>query len=207
LSALEVEESIFELRAEELREKRIRLAITKSRADFEVGVARRKLELEQARRQIESTFGSVRVVGPGLEVLSPTSGKVSFVVDEVGTLIPAGRRLVRIEQEGQDVVAAGRVGPDLVGRVRGASHVHIRLATFPSEHWGTLDGRIESLSRLPDEGGHYPIVISIDDEGLLAGRLHGGMTGDALIRLRDERLLSMLFSEVKELFQEDELAP
>lgn len=85
-------------------------------------------------------------------VPAPTDGKVTFFRDlaEGQFLAPYEAILAVIPQE-EEAVATSLLEPLGAGRVKPGQRAILRFDTFPPEEYGTVEGRVESISQLMDQ--------------------------------------------------------
>jgi multidrug efflux pump subunit AcrA (membrane-fusion protein) len=135
-------------------------------------------------------------------ILSPVNGKVNlFNYWSVNTPVKQGEVLMIVTPElaGSTV---GRINLPAFGsaKVREGQNVNIKLSNYPSEEYGMLMGKIESVSLLPKDS-MYAVRIRFP-EGLNSSygkklEFKQQMTGTAEIIIEKKRLLERMLNKVK----------
>lgn len=84
-----------------------------------------------------------------------------------------------------------------VSKVRIGQRVIVRLTGFSEQEYGFVEGKVKSLSPVPDEEGNYVMEIGFPDDALLKGRktfpAMKVIMGTAEIIINDCNLLERLF--------------
>ena len=111
------------------------------------------------------------------------AGETMFVIVPHDAALPVGKALLPMEG---------------IGKVRTGQRVIIRLPAFPEQEFGTIEGRVESVSPVPDEQGRFVLEIALP-QGLTTryGKelpLIKTMTGTASIVTKEKSLLSRLLN-------------
>lgn len=163
-----------------------------------------KAESEAILRREEVTKATRR---SGLQrLVAPESGTVQqLAVHTVGGVVEAARTLmVVVPGEGGLEVEARVLNKD-VGFVREGQPVTIKIEAFPFTRYGTVPGRVVSLSRdaVPDPklGPTYVAQIRMDRSFLVVdgkrSPLSSGLTVTADVRTGSRRIISYLLSPVQ----------
>ncbi len=74
------------------------------------------------------------------------AGETMFVIVPHDAALPVGKVLLPMEG---------------IGKVRTGQRVIIRLPAFPEQEFGTIEGRVESISPVPDEQGRFVLEIAL----------------------------------------------
>lgn len=127
--------------------------------------------------------GTVAFMQPWKRNQQVETGETVFVIVPDGDAVPVGKALLPMEG---------------IGKVRMGQRVIIRLPAFPEQEFGFIEGRVESISPVPDEEGRYVLEISMP-HGLLTR--HGkelplikSATGTASVVTKERSLLGRLLN-------------
>jgi len=137
---------------------------------------------------------------------SSINGKVSFLSfwnknqtvnqgDQVFTVIPTGNNsfIGKIKAPAQNS-----------GKIKEGQNVNIRLANYPYTEFGMLEGRIKSISLVPDKDGNYLIDVILPEKLITTYTkeidFKQEMTGTAEIITEDLRLIERFFYQLKNIF-------
>jgi len=140
-------------------------------------------------------------------IKSPIDGSVSFNSfwsanqnvkqgDKVFTVLPS---------DSTRIIARVELGMTRSGKVKLGQRVNIKLNNYPYMEFGMLEGRIRSISEVPD-GGNYSLDVELSN-GLVTnyGRelnFAQKIEGVAEIITEDQRLLQRIFNPLKALLKE-----
>ena len=90
------------------------------------------------------------------------------------------------------------------GKIHKGQTVKIRLENYPDTEYGTINGKIESISLLPDENGFYLVTVSLPS--ILKTSYNKEiefkyeMRGSAEIITEDLRMIERFFYQLKNIF-------
>jgi HlyD family secretion protein len=84
-----------------------------------------------------------------LRSISPVDGHVTEIKAGIGTVVAAGRPIVSIETGGKGLELVLYIPPSEGKKVAPGMPVRIELSTFKKEEFGTLKGRVLSISDFP----------------------------------------------------------
>ena len=113
--------------------------------------------------------------------------------------VSAGETLFVIVPEGKNIPVGKALLPaDGAGKVMAGQRVIIRLAGFPEQEFGYLEGKVSSISPVPDADGMYVVGVSMP-RGVVTS--HGKtlsvqkvMAGSAEIVTRERSLFRKLLN-------------
>lgn len=144
-----------------------------------------------------------------LEVRAPASGTVtSITTKNAGEVIRSGDPLALIAPEGAPWIVEAIVSNRDAGPLRQkiGGRVKLKIDAFPFRDFGTLEGRLLEVS--PDATTHeklgmvFKVQVGMDSLLLKRGRKEGkvglGMTATVEIVREEERILLLLFKEVRD---------
>jgi HlyD family secretion protein len=120
-------------------DQQVREARSKYRSDLEnervdAEGEYRKLQQDQAKQDYHSSL---------LELRAPQAGTVKdLATHTIGTVVSAGTVLLSIVPENEPLVAEVMIRNDDVGFVRPRQQVKIKLAAYPFQKYGLLDGEV-----------------------------------------------------------------
>jgi hypothetical protein len=91
------------------------------------------------------------------------------------------------------------------GKIKKAQKVQIQLANYPSDEYGELNGKIATISPVPNQDGNYLINVNIDKELETSyGKkisFRQEMQGNAKIITEDLRLIERFFYQLKNIIE------
>lgn len=103
----------------------------------------RKLYLLEA-----SVDGTVAFMQPWKENMLVTQGETLFVLVPPGASVPVGKALLPM---------------DVAGKVRVGQRVIVRMDGFSEQEYGFLEGKVKSISPVPDEEGNFVLEVTLPD--------------------------------------------
>lgn len=80
------------------------------------------------------------------------------------------------------------------GKVKMGQRAVIRLTGFPEQEYGGMEGKVASISPVPDEEGNYVVEISLTRMSDSQPPALKVMSGTAEIIIREQSLLKRLFT-------------
>lgn len=131
---------------------------------------------------------------------SPADGKVAFLQPlVVGQLLSAGETVMVVMPEGKVMVKGKAAVPmDGIGKVAIGQRVIVRLPAFPEQEYGFLEGKVSTISPVPNTNNVY--IIEVDfPKGLRTSYgkelpLVHTMNGSASIVTKDMNVLKRLLN-------------
>lgn len=135
---------------------------------------------------------------------SEINGKVSFLNywssnqtvnqgDLVFTIIP---------EDNENYVAKVRAVAQNSGKIKVGQKVNIKLENYPETEFGMLNGKVSSISMVPDKEGHYLVDVSLPKKLITSYNkeieFKQEMSGTAEIITEDLRLLERFFYQFKQ---------
>jgi hypothetical protein len=121
--------------------------------------------------------------------------------------IKQGEPIFSVLPDNNKYVAQLFVPPMGAGKIKIGQPVSIKLASFPYQEYGKLEGKIQSISLIPTQN-YYLILVELPS-GLKSDTgnalvLSKNMVGQAEIVTNKRSLLSKLFSKITNLFEKDD---
>ncbi len=172
-------------------------------------------EFENSNQQeLEKALQNLRVALLTWEqqylIKSPIAGKVT-VFDKWNQYqdVAQGETLFTIvPNELQGIVGRVTLPVRNSGKVKEGQKVIIKLENYPFEEWGSLEGRIESISEVPKQGEQALYTLYIDVAGLQTSfdkqiTFKQEMQGTAEIVVEELTVLERVFYQVRKIFVRD----
>lgn len=147
-----------------------------------------------------------------IQVLAPISGTVTALPFEPGQSVQAGGVLGTILPAGSKLEAHLMVPSRAIGFVETGQHVLLRMAAFPYQKFGSINGVILRAERSPIGGSNdvsvapgpaepvYRVVVKLEQQGVVAyGReqpFKAGMTLEADIHQDRRRLIEWIVDPI-----------
>ena len=127
---------------------------------------------------------------------APVDGKVAFMqLWKKGQYVNAGETLFVIVPDGESEFAGKALLPmQGSGKVRSGQRVVIRLFGFPEQEYGRTEGKVVSISPVPDEEGNYVVEIRLTRMSDKQPPILKVMSGTAEIIVREQSLLKRIFN-------------
>jgi HlyD family secretion protein len=171
----EAQRTLAENRAEQIsldaQSAQMNMEQERERTQLDAGIADLKRRIGELELQLQTT--SV--------VRAPASGRVTEVKVGQGTLVSAGTPIVNVETTGQSLQAVLYIPTADGKRVAPGMEVRIAPAMVKKEEFGTLLGRVSSISAYPaTEGGMAAVV---QNEGLVRDFTKKGAPYEARVDL------------------------
>ncbi len=165
-------------------------------------LSRLKLEIGKADEEIVKRADRVR----RLAVLSPVRGIVKGVeFNTVGGVLASGGKLMEIVPLDAELKVEARIRPSDIGQIRTGQTVRVKVHAFDYTHFGTLDGKLESISASTyvDQNNvtYYRGIVKLASQYVgdnpRENILVPGMTVDAEIITGERTLLDYLLKPIR----------
>ena len=123
-------------------------------------------------------------------------GKVAYMqLWQEGKYVDTGETMFVIVPNGEsEFVGKALLPMQGSGKVRTGQRAVVRLTGFPEQEYGRLEGKVASISPVPDEEGNYVVEIRLTDRPAKQPPALKVMDGRAEIFIREQSLLERLFS-------------
>ena len=134
---------------------------------------------------------------------SNIEGKVSFFSywSENQTAHQGDLIFTIIPQNFNSYLAKLKVPTHNSGKIRTGQEVQIDLESFPEREYGILEGKVKSITNLPDNNGYYLVDVSLDSSLVTSFNkdidFKHEMLGGGTIITEDLRLLERIFSQLR----------
>ncbi|MBK8558275.1 MAG: hypothetical protein IPL65_22220 [Lewinellaceae bacterium] len=159
-------------------------------------------ELEDNQHQILSTkavlsaeYGAYTRSGLSIYLLAESDGVVVYTFENNKELEPA-EFLIKITTPAQVFRIAAKANAAQIGRIAQGQKVVLKFHSFPFFEYGAIRGLVENCASSPDTKGLYPIDLSATSLGPFKDRLQDGLTGDAVVFLKEKSFFGHLASKV-----------
>lgn len=139
-------------------------------------------------------------------IISDIDGKVAFSkLWSKNQIVNQGDLLFTIiPKENSAFIAKLKTPAQNSGKIKKGQIVKIKLENYPEAEFGSLNGKIESISVLPDENGFYLVTVSLPSELVTSYNKNiefkYEMRGSAEIITEDLRLIERFFYKLKNIF-------
>ncbi|MFO1412643.1 MAG: HlyD family type I secretion periplasmic adaptor subunit [Burkholderiales bacterium] len=188
---------------------------------------RQQLHAERAqaaaqRARLEEELAKQLYRAAGVELRAPQSGTVKEIgAHTIGTVVAPGAVLLTLVPAGDELVADVLLRNPDIGFVRAGQVAQVKVAAYPFQKYGLLEGIVERVSpdasepqtppRVDDEEtaiatNGYRVRVSIGRQSLgfdgIALPLASGMQVEAEIRLGERTLLEYLLAPVRKAWHE-----
>jgi len=136
---------------------------------------------------------------------SRIDGRVSFldVWSQNQTVNQGALVFTIIPENNSSFIAKLKAPAQNSGKIKVGQAVNIKLESYPDTEFGTLGGKVASISSIPDEDGFYRIDVSLEKDLITsydkAIEFRQEMSGFAEIITEDLRLIERFFYQFKEL--------
>jgi membrane fusion protein, hemolysin D len=208
-----------DLRAQEHRVESARATIQQAErraaqlvANYNAQLRTERIEAERERSRLTQEVEKLRHRQALADLRAPVDGVVKdLATHTIGSVLAPGAVLMTVVPEGEALLAEVWLQNQDVGFVRPGQPVKLKLATFPFQRYGMLEGRVLQISadaseRSPDSGRAalaYRAMVELGSQELRAAdmkhRLLAGMQLSAEIRLADRSVLEYFLSPVQKL--------
>ena len=139
-------------------------------------------------------------------ITSDINGKIAFsklwVKNE--TIKQGDLIFTIIPQQNSAYIAKLKTPAQNSGKIKKGQKVNIKLENYPDNEFGTLKGKIESISLLADQDGFYLITVALPSKLITSYNKEISfkyeMRGSAQIITEDLRLVERLFYQIKDVF-------
>jgi len=165
------------------------------------------------KQQLEAAYQNLNIELLAWEqqylLKSPIEGKVTvFDIWDQYQNVSAGETLFTIiPSDLEDII--GRVSLPIrnSGKVKVGQKVLIKLANYPFEEWGSLEGKITNISEVPKQGeeSYYTLYIEIENLETSYGKevdFKQEMQGTAEIIVEELTVLQRIFYQLRKAFDQ-----
>ncbi len=208
-----------DLRAQEHRVESARATIEQAErrmaqlgANYRAQLRTERIEAERERSRLAQEIEKLRHRQSLAELRSPADGIVKdLATNTSGSVLAPGAVLMTLVPEGEPLIAEVWLQNQDAGFVRAGQSVKLKLAAFPFQRYGMLEGRVLRISADASERGNsrayaYRALIELLAQELVAGEaahaLLPGMQLSAEIRLAERSVLGYLLSPVRKVAAE-----
>ncbi len=168
--------------------------------------------LNQRQEELTSLEGKIAEAKKRLEqetIKAPISGKVYNIKATLGP-VQGGEELLSILPEGEEITLEANVMNQDIGFISKGMDVKVKIATFPFQEFGTVDGKVLDISAdaIADEklGLVFPVTVKLNKHSLkVRGEevdLTPGMVATGEIVTRKKSVLSFLIEPVAKRLSE-----
>jgi len=212
-----------DLRAQEHRVESARATIEQSErrmsqltANYRAQLRTERIEAGRERSRLAKEMEKLRHRQSLAELRAPADGVVKdLATHTAGTVLAPGAVLMTVVPQGEPLVAEVWLQNQDAGFVRSGQPAKVKLASFPFQRYGMLDGHVLRISADSTDRGEpgkpaaayaYRALVELAAQELRAGEathaLRPGMQLTAEIRLADRSVLEYLLSPVQKLAAE-----
>jgi HlyD family secretion protein len=208
-----------DLRAQEHRVESARATIHQAErrmaqlaANYDAQLRTERIDAERERSRLIQELEKLRHRQALAELRAPVNGLVKdLATHTAGSVLAPGAVLMTVVPEGEALVAEVWLQNQDVGFVRAGQAVKLKLATFPFQRYGMLEGRVLQISADANERSAeagraalaYRALVELNSQELRAAdvrhALLAGMQLSAEIRLAERTVLEYLLSPVQKL--------
>ncbi|MFT4094221.1 MAG: HlyD family efflux transporter periplasmic adaptor subunit [Niabella sp.] len=132
--------------------------------------------------------------------IAPMNGKVSFssIIQE-NQQMKAGQQICFINPGNSSYYAEMYIPQANFGKVKNGANVLLKFPAYPSQEFGSLQGKIDFISRIPTDSGYLAKVVL--PQGLITNykqniQYREGLNANAEIITKDMRLLERLYYSI-----------
>ena len=206
-----------DLRAQEHRVESARATIQQAErrvaqltANYNAQLRTERIEAERERSRLAQEAEKLRHRQAQAELRAPVDGLVKdLATHTAGSVLAPGAVLMTVVPEGEALLAEVWLQNQDVGFVRAGQPVKLKLATFPFQRYGMLEGRVLQISADASERSveagravlAYRALVELGSQELRAAEarhaLLAGMQLSAEIRLAERTVLEYLLSPVQ----------
>lgn len=195
----------------EIQERRVSITGIESQK-INIGVSsdeqrkKKYVDLQEAINKLRTDIGQWKETNL---LLSPIEGKVSLSAEyrSEQQFIKMGDRVLSIvPKEGDRIIGKALLPSAGLGRININDKVIIRLDAYPYEEFGSVLGKLESMSAVPTKERFYPAKINLPN-GLMTTfdnelRFDQQMTGIAEIISKDRKFIERILDQFLKLFRD-----
>jgi hemolysin D len=210
-----------DLRAQEHRVESARATIEQAErrmaqlsANYRAQLRTEGIDAERERSRLAQEIEKLRHRQSLAELRSPVNGTVKdLATHTAGTVLAPGAVLMTLVPDGESLLAEVWLQNQDAGFVRAGQQAKLKLASFPFQRYGMVDGRVlrvsvdatERAGGAPGQPALHPYraMVELGAQELRAGsavhQLLPGMQLTAEIRLADRTVLEYLLSPVQKI--------
>lgn len=187
-------------------------------ANYRAQLRTERLEAERERSRLAQEVEKIRHRRGMAELRAPADGVVKdLATQSVGAVLAPGAVLMTLVPEGEALLAEVWLQNQDSGFVREGQPARIKVASFPFQRYGMLEGRVLRISadaseragadvRRPGSTLAYRALLELDAQDLRSGAsrhaLLAGMQVTAEVRLAERAILDYLLSPVQKVAAE-----
>lgn len=185
-------------------------------ANYRAQLRTERIEAERERSRLAQELAKLRHREGLAELRAPADGVVKdLATHTAGSVLAPGAVLMTLVPEGEALLAEVWLQNEDAGFVRAGQPARVKLAGFPFQRYGMLDGRVlrvsadstERSANEPERGAlAYRALVELERQELRSGdavhALLAGMQLTAEIRLGERSVLEYLLSPVQKVAAE-----
>ena len=159
---------------------------------------------ENIRLNLDEIESSLINWEQGYLLTAPITGELSYLSElNQNQFVNAGQNLFSVVPQNQNYIGNIEIPTQGFGKVKTKQTVKIRLAHYPYNEYGQVDGKVESISLIAKEN-MYRAKVNLPN-GLRSSykkdlTFKPEMTGTAQIITEDLRLIERVFNSFRKLF-------
>ncbi len=138
---------------------------------------------------------------------STIEGKVSFssFYNKIQTVKNGNLIFTIIPTKNTSFIGKIKAPANNSGKIKKGQRVQIKLLNYPSDEFGEINGKVNSISQIPDEKGNYLIDVKLPLELITTYNkkidFRQEMKGSALIITEDLRLIERFFYQLRNIIK------
>jgi HlyD family secretion protein len=157
------------------------------RSTYESDLHASRIDAMSKITQLEQTTAKLRLRREYLELRAPQDGTVKeLATTTVGAVVEPGTVLLSLVPAREPLVAEVEVGNEDIGFVREGQKVRLKLATYPFQKYGMLEGTVRNVSA----DSRTSSQRSIDASGAASEQRDSPLTFKAIVELSSQELSS-----------------
>jgi multidrug efflux pump subunit AcrA (membrane-fusion protein) len=156
-------------------------------------------QFDLAEKRISGIFGNFEIAEGSLVLKAAGPGTVSYMFSG-DKEVQSSVILLRITNSASSLYSSIICPPSLIGKIEKNQITYLKVATFPSYEWGSVQGHVENFSLTPDENGNFYLRIAIDDTRKLNKLLQPGMNGSGTIVLQEKTFFEYFSRKVRKVY-------
>ena len=184
------------LRDYEIQRQKLQDQVNTSNASFIEEQGKVEQFLDNAKTSITTIYGSVNVEENALSILAADNGVITLLNDSETTLA-SGTVICKLRTKANDFFASAAANPRQAGSLKKGQQVILKFSSFPYYYYGTMRGKIETISQSADPQGNFPLTISLDEEeSIISNQIAKGMMGNAAVVVEEYSVMHYLFRKL-----------
>ncbi len=188
----------YEILRLKTQQAQVRSQIVQIKADFKTKNLDLLANIQKQNKDLEANKEQIEFSNINQKIVAPADGYIDkLLIHTIGGIVTPAQELIALTPVEKPLLIKAQILNKDIGFIKNDMPVTIKIDTFDFQKYGTLKGKVKSISKnsINDEemGLIYEIYISLDNDTLLVEgkekKITTGMTLNAEIEINKRRVI------------------